>query len=207
MVLKRGLEYDLSSLTEEVSSINEVIAIILFGSVARGDYDEYSDYDLLVVFKDRESMWRRWDELFQKVGRLNLLVHLIPKSLDEFIGGEPTFLGEVFKHGKLLYSKYPFQSFLVPFNLKRVMLLTYSMRRLRQEDKMRLLYKLYGKKGARNTGLVNRLGGLKIGEGCIIMLEENAETVLKVLREHGVEVKSFDAYVSGACWNSTRRNP
>lgn len=152
-------------------------------------------------------MWRRWDELFQKVGRLNLLVHLIPKSLDEFTGGEPTFLGEVFKHGRLLYSKYPFQSYLVPFNLRRIRLLTYSMRRLRQEDKMRLLYKLYGKKGARNTGLINRLGGLKIGEGCVIMPEENAETIVKVLREHGVEVESFDAYVPEASWKLKRENP
>ncbi|MEM3711946.1 MAG: hypothetical protein QXR97_00165 [Thermoproteota archaeon] len=33
---KRRLEYDLSSLIEEISSIREVIAIILFGSRARG---------------------------------------------------------------------------------------------------------------------------------------------------------------------------
>ncbi|MGC8848867.1 MAG: nucleotidyltransferase domain-containing protein [Candidatus Bathyarchaeia archaeon] len=27
--------------------------MLLFGSVARGGYDEYSDYDLLVVFEDK----------------------------------------------------------------------------------------------------------------------------------------------------------
>jgi|YelNatPaOPRAMG01_1025707.scaffolds.fasta_scaffold107943_2 predicted nucleotidyltransferase len=192
---KRRLEYDLSSLIEEVSSIKEVVAIILFGSMARGDYDEYSDYDLLVVFRDKESMWRRWDELFQRVGGLSLLVHLIPKSLGEFTSGEPTFLGEVLKHGKLLYSKYPFQSSLVPLNLQRVKLLVYSMRRLKQKDKMRLIYRLYGKKGTRNMGLVKSLAGLKIGEGCIIVSEEKAGAVLEALRKHRVEVKSFDIYV------------
>lgn len=195
MDLRVRLEHDLSSLTEEVSSIKEVVAVILFGSIAKGDYDEYSDCDLLVVFRDRESMWRRWNELFQRVGKLGLLVHLIPKSLDEFTNSEPTFLEEVLKHGKALYSKYPFQPSLVPLNLQRARLLVYNMRRLKQEDKMRLLYRLYGKRGARSMGLVNRLGGLKIGEGCIIVPEENAGAILEVLREHGVEVKSFDVYV------------
>ncbi|MEM2446806.1 MAG: nucleotidyltransferase domain-containing protein [Candidatus Bathyarchaeia archaeon] len=192
---KRRLEYDLSSLIEEISSIREVIAIILFGSRARGDYDEYSDYDLLVVFTDRESMWRRWSELFQKVGSFSLLVHLIPKSLSEFTSSEPTFLGEVLKHGRLLYSKYPFQSSLVPLNLQRVKIISYSMRRLKQEDKMRLIYRLYGKKGDENKGLVKKLRGLKVCEGCIIMPEENAGAVLEALRKQGVEVKSFDAYI------------
>ncbi|MEM2940142.1 MAG: nucleotidyltransferase domain-containing protein [Thermoproteota archaeon] len=42
-----------------MSLIREVITIILFGSFARGDYDEYSDYDLLVVFRNKESMQRK----------------------------------------------------------------------------------------------------------------------------------------------------
>lgn len=196
MSLRRRLESDLSSLVEEVSSIREVIAIILFGSFARGDYDEYSDYDLLVIFRDRESMWNRWDELFQKVGGLGLLVHLIPKSLDEFINSEPTFLNEVLKHGKLLYSKYPFQSSLVPLNLQRFKLITYSMRNLKQEDKMRLIYILYGKKGSKSIGLVKRLGGLKISEGCIIVPEENAKVVLEALRKQNVKANFLNAYIS-----------
>jgi predicted nucleotidyltransferase len=193
MVLKERLEYDLSSLTETVSSIREVVAIILFGSVARGDYDEYSDYDLLVVFRDREGMWRRWDKLFQNVGRLGLLVHLIPKSMDEFAESEPTFLREVLKHGVVLYSKYPFQSFLSPLRLERMVLAAYSMRRLGQKDKMRLVYRLYGRKGS--NGLVKRLGGLKIAEGCILIPEDASDALLKALTEYGVEVKTFNVYV------------
>ena len=193
MSLRGRQEYDLSNLTETVSSIREVVAIILFGSVARGDYDEYSDYDLLVVFKDKESMWRRWDELFQMVGRLNLLVHLIPKSMDEFVESEPTFLREVLKHGVVLYSKYPFRSFLSPLGLKRMVLVAYSMRGLGQRDKMRLVYRLYGRKG--DNGLVKKLGGFKVAEGCILIPEDASNALLKALTEYCVEVKAFNVYV------------
>ncbi|MBO3754457.1 MAG: nucleotidyltransferase domain-containing protein [Candidatus Brockarchaeota archaeon] len=194
MLSREKLESDLSSLTEVVSSIKEVIAIILFGSVARGNFDEYSDLDLLVVFSDKESMWRRWDELFQKVGGLNLLVHLIPKSLNEFAGSEPTFLNEVLGHGVLLYSKYPFQSFLAPPNFKRMVLIAYSMSRLGQSDKMRLIYRLYGRR--RSKGLVEKLGGVRITDGCVLLPEENSNVILSILREHGVETRSFNIYVS-----------
>ncbi|MGC9165741.1 MAG: nucleotidyltransferase domain-containing protein [Thermoprotei archaeon] len=195
MSLKENQEYDLSRLIEVISSINEVIAIILFGSVVRGDYDEYSDYDLLVVFRDKNSMWKRWDEVFEKVGELKLLLHVIPKSLDEFFNSEPTFLEEIFKYGKLLYSKYPFQSYMRPFNLKRMCLLVYNMRNLKQKDKMKLFYKLYGKRKNKDKSLVNKLGGSRINNGCIIVPEENIETILKILREYGAETKIFKIYL------------
>ena len=31
-----------------------VVGIVLFGSQARGDYDEFSDYDLLVLFENKQ---------------------------------------------------------------------------------------------------------------------------------------------------------
>ena len=82
--MKEEQEYDLSGLVTLITSIDEVIAIILFGSIARRDCNEYSDYDLLVIFKDKESMWSRWNELFRRVGRLNLLIHLIPLIMKNF---------------------------------------------------------------------------------------------------------------------------
>jgi predicted nucleotidyltransferase len=193
--LREKQEYDLSNLVEVISSISEVIAIILFGSIARGDYDEYSDYDLLVIFKDKESMWKRWNEVFKKVGELKLLIHLIPKSLEEFLNSEPTFLTEIFKHGKLIYAKYPYQFYMKPLNLKHMLLLVYNMRNMKQKDKMKLFYKLYGKKENKSAGLVNRLDGLKINNGCIIVPEENSEVILKVLKEYGTEVKALKIYI------------
>jgi len=58
---------DLSEIVDVVSKVQGVVGIFLFGSLARGDFDEYSDYDLLVVFEDKVLMWRSWDELFRVV--------------------------------------------------------------------------------------------------------------------------------------------
>jgi uroporphyrinogen-III synthase len=74
-----------------------------------------------------------------------------------------------------------------------MVLAAYSMRRLGQKDKMRLVYRLYGRKGS--NGLVKRLRGLKIAEGCILIPEDASDALLKALTEYGVEVKTFNVYV------------
>ncbi|MEM2154933.1 MAG: nucleotidyltransferase domain-containing protein [Nitrososphaeria archaeon] len=194
MNLKEKLEYDLNNLVETISSIKEVLAIILFGSIARGDYDEYSDYDILVIFKDKESMWKNWDELFKRVGRLNLLVHCIPKSLEEFLKSEPTFLNEIFRNGKLLYIKYPFQAYMKPLDLKPYKLITYNMSGLRQEDKMKFYYKLYGKNSSSNIGLVKKVGGIKVSEGCLLIPENSFEIIKEILNKFNVKFNVIEIY-------------
>ncbi|MEM1985328.1 MAG: nucleotidyltransferase domain-containing protein [Nitrososphaeria archaeon] len=194
MNLKEKLEYDLNNLVETISSIKEVLAIILFGSIARGDYDEYSDYDILVIFKDKESMWKNWDELFKRVGRLNLLVHCIPKSLEEFLKSEPTFLNEIFRNGKLLYIKYPFQAYMRPLDLKPYKLITYNMSGLRQEDKMKFYYKLYGKNSSSNIGLVKKVGGIKVSEGCLLIPENSFEIIKEILNKFNVKFNVIEIY-------------
>jgi len=81
-----------------------VVGVFLFGSFARGDYDEFSDHDLLVIFEDKVSMWQSWDELFQAVGNLRMDLHVIPETLEEFEAANPVFLEELFKYGKVLAS-------------------------------------------------------------------------------------------------------
>jgi predicted nucleotidyltransferase len=96
---------ELALLVDAISPLEGVLAIILFGSRARGTGDEYSDYDLLVIFRDKSSMWGAWKELFRRVGELRLHAHVIPKSLDEFLGTEPTLLSEIRSHGRVLFLK------------------------------------------------------------------------------------------------------
>lgn len=56
MSLKEKRILDLKKVVKIISKFESIIGILLFGSFARGDYDEYSDYDLLVIFEDKDSM-------------------------------------------------------------------------------------------------------------------------------------------------------
>lgn len=127
MKLKEKHISDLNEIVNAASKIQGVTGILLFGSLARGDYDKYSDYDLLVLFENKTSMWQSWDELFQTVGDLKLNLHVIPETLEELKAANSVFLNELFKHGKVLFARSPLEVFLQPVKLDSFYLISYNM--------------------------------------------------------------------------------
>jgi predicted nucleotidyltransferase len=114
MHLEEKHALDLSRIVDVLARIQGVVGVFLFGSFARGDYDEYSDYDLLVIFENKNLMWRNWDELFQSVSSLKMNLHVIPQTLEEFKAANPAFLEDLVKHGKVLFARFPLEVFPSP---------------------------------------------------------------------------------------------
>jgi len=192
MLLRGEVEPDLDSLVQSAASVEGVVAIILFGSRARGDYDQYSDYDLLVVFGDDEVMWRNRRRLYENVGRLGLFTQVLTRSVRELNEKtEPTFLQTVLEHGVLLFLRYPFRAPAFSQNLKPMAIVRYSLKGLSQNEKMKVVYRLFGReaKGEGLRGLVGEKGGLKLGDGCFMIPMESLEATLDVLRKYNA---SFD---------------
>jgi len=193
MRLKETHVSDLGEIVNAVSKIQGVIGILLFGSLARGDYDEYSDYDLLVLFEDKASMWQSWDELFQAVGLLRLNQHLIPETLEELKAANPVFLNELFNHGKVLFARFPLEVFLQPIRLEPFCLIIYDMSGLSSRDKMKVTYLLYRKGG---VGALAKMGGVKLSDGCVLVPNSVSDEIVGILSSLGVEAKKLEIYVS-----------
>jgi predicted nucleotidyltransferase len=184
---------DLKRIVNVISRFQSVVAVFLFGSIARGDYDEYSDYDLLVLFEDKPSMWQCWDNLFRAVGNLGTNLHVIPETLEEFKNANPVFLEELSKHGKVLFARLPLEVFLKPIALKPFCLIFYGMTGLSYKDKMKVSYFLY-KKG--NKGAVAKSRGIKLGEGCILVPSDTAKEIINALSDFNVKTRKLEIYVN-----------
>lgn len=193
MSLKAKHMLDLKRIVDVISRFQGVVGVFLFGSFARGDYDEFSDYDLLVVFEDKVSMWRSWDELFEAVGNLGMNLHVIPETLEEFKAANPVFLEELFKYGKVLFARLPLDVSLRPVRLKPFCLIFYDMASLSYKVKMKVSYFLY-KKG--DEGAVTKAGGTKLGEGCILVPSNMGDEIVDVLSAFGVITRKLEVYVS-----------
>lgn len=189
MNLKINQVSNLRKIVETISRFGGVVGILLFGSMARGDYDEYSDYDLLVVFEDKSAMWREWDELFKAVGSFGLNTHVIPISLEEFKEVNPVFLEELSKNGRVLFARLPMEASLKPIPLKPFSLIVYSMAGLNYKDKMKISYFLYRKGG---EGFVTKAGGAKLNEGCILVPKDAAKEIVGFLSEFGIKARKLE---------------
>ena len=199
MSLKEKHISDLKGIVEVISRFQSVVGVFLFGSIARGDYDEYSDYDLLVVFEDKVSMWRSWDDLFKAVSSFEMNLHVIPETFEEFKNANPVFLEELFKYGKVLFARLPLEVFLRPVGLKSFYLIFYNMSGLSYKDKMKVSYFLY-RKG--DEGAVAKAGGIKLGESCILVPSDMSAQILDVLTGFGVKTRRLKVYMSEKGWGN-----
>ncbi len=199
MKLKEQQKLLLNDFVGSVSKIQGVVGIVLFGSQARGDFDEFSDYDLLVLFENKRLMWESWDELFGVVGSLKMNLHAIPETLDELEDANPVFLDELRSSGKVIFAKMPFEVHLAPLELKPFTLITYDMRSLSYSDKMKASYFLYSKGG---KGAIAKAGGNKISDGCVIVPSALANEIIRVLASLGVQTVRTEVFVNSDVSNS-----
>jgi len=81
--------------------------IILFGSLARGDYHELSDVDMIVIKKTRKRFLERiGDVLLLNDTEMHLECFVYtPEEFSEMIEEENPFIEEVLKSGVVVYEK------------------------------------------------------------------------------------------------------
>lgn len=83
--------------------------IILFGSMARGDADEYSDIDLIVVKDTKQRFVRRLVEITAFLPpdiAVDVLVYT-PTELEAMLAEGNPFIEHALEEGKVLYEKPP----------------------------------------------------------------------------------------------------
>ncbi|MBU7029552.1 MAG: nucleotidyltransferase domain-containing protein [Theionarchaea archaeon] len=81
--------------------------IILFGSLARGDYHELSDVDMIIIKKTRKRFLERiGDVLLLNDTEMHLECFVYtPEEFSKMIEEENPFIEEVLKSGVVVYEK------------------------------------------------------------------------------------------------------
>ena len=75
--------------------------VIVFGSYARGDYDQYSDLDIIIVCNTQlpfVERFRDFHQLFELPMAIELLVYT-PQEFEGMVARENSFITQVLEHG------------------------------------------------------------------------------------------------------------
>jgi len=195
---RSAVESDLGRLVDAIVGIEGVLAVILFGSRARGDFDEGSDYDLMVIFGDDETMWRNRKALYANVAKVGLFTQILARSLRELKEGtDPTFLENILKEGKLLFCRFPLQIPACVQGLVPAKIVSYSLRGLPQKVKARVDYLLYGRTGGKggSVGLVKKVDGVRVGGGALVVVKDKADIITSALDSLGVKYNTLEVFL------------
>ncbi len=171
-----------------LKSINNVI---LFGSVARGDYTKNSDvdifYDVNLNKKDTSKLKRviihAIENFYTSNQGLLFRIKDVSNKLSVVVGDLKKWelKDEIVKYGILLYGKYI-------FSLKGEPYLLVWWDRVTTKNRGAFLNKLYGYtiKSKRYEGIIEKFDGIKVGKSAITIPLKHKEVLLKILKKYGV---------------------
>lgn len=170
----------------KIGQIDGVVGVALFGSYARGDYDEGSDVDLLVVFRDKNAMTKGSKELYNATSESDLFFQAVSLTVGEFKGSP--LLESAKREGKIYVAKDDVQKLLAEAH-RAYALITFSTAGLNPKGKVVFAQELEGRgKGKyRYEGWIHRLGGYKVGRGVMMIPIENLKTIRQVLEQKSVD--------------------
>lgn len=172
--------YDFVRILSEKAA-DDIQDIILFGSVARGDFDMGSDVDIFVnvpsareksVEKralEAQNEFELYSERTWKLRGINLPIRCIVGNLGSARWSE--LRREIISSGVSLYGPYKE----IPKNLKHYFIFSFALGKLEDRESAAVLRKIYGystKKGSKtyaHKGILDEAGGTKLSPGVIIV--------------------------------------
>ena len=167
-----------------------VLAVVLFGSLARLEYGEKSDIDVLFITAGKDVEECIYRETSGKEPYITPLV----LTIDEWRKVREEFRLEVISDGVILYASGIGVKELIGY--EPYVLLKYSTKGLSSSEKSRIAYmvsgaRVKGKNGRyyRSKSLLEKMGGIKVGEGTILIPYKYAEEFTAKLLKLGAKIE------------------
>lgn len=196
-MIKAYASYFSSYLLDNLKEKESIEKIILFGSVARNEAAKESDVDIFIEVKKEskkiknkiekilENFYKSRESLLFKSKGIDNKINLIIGKLDKWRDLEKS----IESTGIVLYGKY------VSSNISGKKHLVIFWDKI-EKNRGAFLNKIYGVKikGKRYPGLIEKLGGKKLGKSSIMVPIENKDEVLKSIKIYRVHAKIIEVY-------------
>lgn len=177
--------------------------IILFGSVARGDFDKESDIDIFIETGLNEKLLQKQLSLFNG-SKINEYYRLsgIRNEIVLKVGKLEKWKGlheSIAENGIILYGKYEEK----PTGLLHFTLFKISVEKRKFSSKVKIWRKLYGykqkvgKKTYASRGLLQELDAVKVAKGIFLVPFYNRQKTLDFLDKGKVSYEMLDIYKKG----------
>ena len=190
------IAYALDFASYLISKIDKLDRIILYGSVARGDFDEESDIDLFIDTK--QEIGKKVNKIIEnyyktekfKEWELKGIKNILSCIVGELDSKEwKNLKRSIINNGIILYGKYK-------ANIEKINQYTlFSFENIKPDKKRVLIFrKLFGFKtrGKKYLGIIDKIKALKIGKGSVLVPAEHTNELKRYFQEKKVKVKLYD---------------
>lgn len=182
----------------------EIESVIVFGSVARDQAGKESDLDVCLILKNESTKNDISNKILDLEKKYDKNINLV-FSDSSFKGLDRQFIETILREGITVYGKKPDAS-IQQLELEPYEIIKFDLSNLDQSKKMKIKRLLYGIKTKKKykgkiytnkqEGLVEKLGGLRIGIASILIPEKNSWELEDMLRENGVSLRKITIWLS-----------
>jgi len=187
----------LKKIVKELSKIEDIRIIVLYGSFAREEDTSRSDIDLLILTtqtKTQEEVQNQVIELESEIGRT---IQPTVRTINGLQRTDSGLLQNIFEEGKILFLREPAE---IPSALllqqKPYLIYSFKISNLNQKEKAKFNRSLYEqvRKGYKYKGLLNELGGKKLSSGCVIVPHSQKEKIEKFFKKFKVKFEQLKVW-------------
>lgn len=177
-------------ITRSLSSIDDVRAIILYGSHARKEATTRSDIDLLILTTKPATTQQIQETIIKLENETGATIQPTIRTVKQLPKTDTGLLQNIFQEGRLLYLKEPAE---IPtatiLQQKPYLIYTFQITNLDQKQKAKFNTELYGRtKGKyQYTGLLQELGGQKLSAGCITIPVNQKQQIEKYFQKNKIK--------------------
>lgn len=180
----------LKKIARGLSAIEDVRAIILYGSFARKEANSGSDIDLFILTTERKTrkiIEHKVIGIEREIGRS---IQPTIRTLTELKKTDSGLLQNIFQEGRVIYLKEPAD---IPSSLlleqKPQEIYSFQLSNLSQNEKAKFNNEFYGRKKGKYSykGLLNEIGGQKLSAGCIFVSHSEKQKIEKFFKRSKVQ--------------------
>jgi len=187
----------LKKIAKELSWIKDVKVVILYGSLARGEFTSRSDIDLFILTGDNKTQKEVQDKVIELESEIGRNIQPTIRTVAGLEKTDTGLLQNIFQEGKILYLREPMD---IPSTLllkqKPYLIYTFQINNLSQKHKARFNRQLYEqtKKGYKYKGLLHKFGGQKLSAGCVMVPYSQKGNIEKFFKKFKVKFEQLKVW-------------
>jgi len=188
----------LKKTVKELSTIDDIKLIILYGSFARGDYGPKSDLDLFILTTKQETMNSIQDKIIDIEEKIGKSIQPTVRTGKELKKTDIGLLENILQEGKLLYLREPCEIPAAQITKQKPYLIyTFSLNTLDQKTKAKFNRDLYARAKEKYIyqGLLQKIGGEKLSPGCIITPFNRKNIIEKFFSKYKIRYEAREVWM------------
>jgi len=187
----------LKKIAKELSKIEDVKAIILYGSLARGEFTSRSDVDLFILTTEDKTQKEIHDKVIELESEIGRNIQPTIRTIAELQKTDTGLLQNIFQEGKILYLREPSDiPSAILLQQKPYLIYSFQISSLLQKEKARFNRQLYEqtRKEYKYKGLLQEIGCQKLSAGCAMIPYEQKEKIEKFFKKFKVKFEQLKVW-------------